>query len=64
MWGDSRWANNDGIDVDSCQNVTISDSVIDVADDGVSISVESAPAGPRLVSVVWGVLGAIEVWLS
>jgi polygalacturonase len=37
QYGDSRWPNNDGIDIDSSQNVTILDSSFDTADDGVCI---------------------------
>lgn len=31
--GDRRMRNNDGIDIDSCRNVTVSDSLIDTEDD-------------------------------
>lgn len=35
--GDPRFPNNDGIDIDSSQHVSVSDSSIDTADDGVCI---------------------------
>jgi hypothetical protein len=35
IYGDSRFPNNDGFDPQSCQNVTLINSRIDVADDGV-----------------------------
>jgi polygalacturonase len=37
QYGDHRWPNNDGIDIDSSQNVTVIDSSFDTADDGVCI---------------------------
>ncbi len=35
IYGDSRYPNNDGFDPESCVNVTLVNSHIDVADDGV-----------------------------
>lgn len=37
QFGDERWPNNDGIDIDSSSNVLLEDSTIDTADDGVCI---------------------------
>lgn len=37
QFGDERWPNNDGIDIDSSSNVLLEDSRIDTADDGVCI---------------------------
>lgn len=36
--GDHQWPNNDGIDIESGENITITDVDIDVADDGICIS--------------------------
>ena len=35
IYGDSRFPNNDGFDPQSCRNVTLTNSRIDVADDGI-----------------------------
>jgi polygalacturonase len=35
IYGDSRFPNNDGFDPESCINVTLINSRIDVADDGI-----------------------------
>jgi polygalacturonase len=37
QYGDPRWPNNDGIDIDSSQHVTLSHSDIDTGDDGVCL---------------------------
>lgn len=37
IWGDWRWPNNDGVDIDSCHNVTLSQSTIHTADDAICI---------------------------
>lgn len=37
QYGDSRWPNNDGIDIDSSRNVTVLDSSFDTGDDAVCI---------------------------
>jgi len=37
QYGDARWPNNDGIDIDSSSHVLLEDSTIDTADDGVCI---------------------------
>jgi len=44
QFGDARWPNNDGIDIDSCSHVLLENSTIDTADDGVCIK-GSAPNG-------------------
>jgi polygalacturonase len=33
LWGDQRMINNDGIDIDSCRDVTVSDCIIKTGDD-------------------------------
>lgn len=45
IYGDQRFPNNDGIEPDSCTNVTIRHSTIDVADDGIS-PISSVQDGP------------------
>eukprot|EP00937_MAST-01D_sp_MAST-1D-sp2_P006157 g6157.t1 len=42
IYGDSRFPNNDGFDPQSCRNVTLLDSAIDVADDGVCPKADKA----------------------
>jgi polygalacturonase len=37
QFGDERWPNNDGIDLDSCSHVLLENSTINTADDGVCI---------------------------
>ena len=37
QYGDPRWPNNDGIDIDSCSHFLLEDSLVDTADDGVCI---------------------------
>ena len=36
IYGDSRFPNNDGFDPQSCRNVTLRHSAIDVADDALT----------------------------
>jgi len=36
------WANTDGIDIDTCKNVTVSDCIIDTGDDAIAIRCDSA----------------------
>ena len=45
IYGDQRFPNNDGIEPDSCTNLTIRHSRIDVADDGIS-PISSVQDGP------------------
>ena len=45
IYGDQRFPNNDGIEPDSCVNLTISNSRISVADDGIS-PISSVQDGP------------------
>jgi hypothetical protein len=45
IYGDSRFPNNDGFDPESCTNVTLLNSRIDVADDGICPKA-SAGSGP------------------
>ena len=42
IYGDSRFPNNDGFDPESCINVTLINSRIDVADDGICPKVMKA----------------------
>jgi len=53
--GDQKMINNDGIDIDSCQNVTISDSFLETADDCLILraiqSVQDKPAVCERVSI-------------
>lgn len=41
--GERRQWVNDGIDVDCCSNVTISDCIIDTGDDGITLRADGAP---------------------
>jgi len=49
QWGDERWPNNDGIDIDSSSHVVVEDSTIDTADDGVCI--KGSAVGGQSVNV-------------
>jgi hypothetical protein len=42
IYGDSRFPNNDGFDPQSCRNVTLRHSAIDVADDGICPKADKA----------------------
>jgi len=35
VWGSQQWGNNDGVDFESCTNVTVRDSVFFTGDDGI-----------------------------
>ena len=35
------WANTDGLDIDTCKNVTVSDCIIDTGDDGITLRCDS-----------------------
>lgn len=49
QFGDERWPNNDGVDIDSSSHVLIADSRIDTADDGVCI--KGSTVGGRVYNV-------------
>lgn len=41
-FNERAWANTDGIDIDCCKNVTVSDCIIDTGDDAIAIRCSSA----------------------
>ena len=50
IYGDERFPNNDGFDPESCTNVTLVNSRINVGDDGVCP--KAGPAGPTALITV------------
>ncbi len=47
--GDPKVINNDGIDIDCCRNVTVSDSIIETADDAIAIRGNAVRLGREAV---------------
>ena len=42
-FNEKAWANTDGLDIDICKNVTVSDCIIDTGDDAIAIRCNSKP---------------------